>query len=133
MNLISKFKIMSVNYNIFSYIFPSYQIVEGWYLFCIIPNRNKRWSLLLHYRNIDFLVRSHSCCRPILYFKQMQSSVFFSNKIKTVPYSIQFYCNFFLNYYPSFILKFSDSPIDSLLTFLVWSKPLCLSRCGCRF
>ena len=118
---------MSVNYNIFSYIFPSYQIVEGWYLFCIIPNRNKRWSLLSHYGDVDFLVRSHSCCRSILYFKQIQSSVFFSNKIKAVPYSIQFYCNFCLMNNPSFCFKFSDSPIDFLLTFLVWSKSLCLS------
>ena len=47
---------MSVNYNIFSYIFPSFQIVEGWYIFCIFPNRNKRWSLLSHYGDVDFLL-----------------------------------------------------------------------------
>lgn len=114
--------------SIYNNIFTSIRLtnIKINYAFCIFTNRNKRWGLLSHYRNIDFWVRSHSCCRSILYFKQMQSSVFFSNKIKTVPYSIQFYCNFFLNYYPSFILKFSDSPIDSLLTFLVWRKPLCL-------
>ena len=120
----SNLEIMSIYNNIFTSIrLTNIKII---YAYCIITNRNKRWSLLLHYRNIDFLVRSHSCCRPILYFKQMRNSVFFSNKIKTVPYSIQFYCNFFLKYYPSFILKFSDSPIDSFLTFLVWRKPLCL-------
>lgn len=115
--------------SIYNNIFTSIRLtnIKINYAFCIFTNRNKRWGLLSHYRNIDFLVRSHSCCRPILYFKQMRNSVFFSNKIKTVPYSIQFYCNFFLKYYPSFILKFSDSPIDSFLTF--WYGG---SRCACH-
>lgn len=122
---------MSIYNNIFTSIrLTNFKI---FYAFCIFPNRNKRWSLLSHYGDVDFLVRSHSCCWSILYFKQIQIFAFFSNKIKTVTYSIQFYCNFCLINNPSVCFKFSDSPIDSLLTFLVWSKSLCLSCCTCQF
>jgi len=63
---------MSVNYNIFISIrLTNFKI---FYASCIITNRNKRWSLISHYGDVDFLVRSHSCCRSILNFKQMYGS-----------------------------------------------------------